>query len=65
MLLDVIGAGSASAHRSYSTDSEAMNHIMDILEAIFNKLMVAPRRKQGLTAKAKTLRDRTPRRKRP
>ena len=62
MLLAVIDAGSASAHRSYSPDSETMNHMMDILEEVFYKLIVAPRRKQDLTAKAKALRDITPRR---
>jgi len=62
MLLAVIDAGSASAHRSYSPDGETMNHMMDILEEVFYKLIVAPRRKQDLTAKAKALRDITPRR---
>jgi hypothetical protein len=62
MLLAVIDAGSASAHRSYSPNSETMNHMMDILEEVFYKLIVAPRRKQDLTAKAKSLRDIIPKR---
>jgi hypothetical protein len=62
MLLAVIDAGSASAHRSYRPDNEAMNHMMDILEEIFYKMIVAPNRKQVLVAKAKALRETTPKR---
>jgi hypothetical protein len=62
MLLAVIDAGNASAHRSYKPDDEAMNHMMEILEEIFYKMIVAPSRKRDLTAKAKALRETTPKR---
>jgi len=63
MLLAAIDAGSASAHRNYRPNDEAMNHMMDILEEIFHKMIIAPERKQGLAAKAKALRETTPKRK--
>ena len=62
MLLAVIDAGNASAHRSYRPKNKAMNHIMDILEEIFYKMVVTPSRKQDLAAKAKALREITPKR---
>lgn len=63
MLLAVIDAGSAAAHRNYRPDDEKINHMMDILEEIFYKMIVDPERKQDLAAKAKTLRETTPSRK--
>ncbi|MCD6199174.1 MAG: DUF4145 domain-containing protein [Deltaproteobacteria bacterium] len=47
MLLAVIDAGSASAHRSYRPDNERINHMMDILEAIFYKLVVEPEKRKS------------------
>ena len=63
MLLAVIDAGSASAHRGYRPDIDAVNHMMDILEAIFYKLLVEPKRKEELKKKAEELRKSTPKRK--
>ena len=63
MLLAVIDAGSASAHRSYKPDQEKINHMMDILEAIFYKLLVEPEKKRELEKKAEELRKTTPKRK--
>jgi hypothetical protein len=63
MLLAVIDAGSASAHRSYRPDQETINHMMDILEAIFYKLLVEPEKKRELEKKAEELRKTTPKRK--
>jgi hypothetical protein len=63
MLLAVIDAGSASAHRNYRPNDEAINHMMDILEEIFHKMLIAPGRKEEFAAKAKALRDATPTRK--
>ena len=58
MLLAVIDAGSAAAHRNYRPDDEKINHMMDILEEISYKMIIDPERKQDLAAKAKTLRER-------
>ena len=62
MLLAVIDAGSASAHRSYRPDNDQINHMMDILEAIFYKLVVEPEKKKELKKKAAELRKSTPKR---
>ena len=62
MLLAVIDAGSASAHRSYRPDNELINHMMDILEAVFYKLVVEPEKKKELKKKAEELRKSTPKR---
>ena len=62
MLLAVFDAGSASAHRSYRPDRDTVNHMMDILEAIFYKLLVEPKRKEKLKKKAEELRKSTPKR---
>lgn len=63
ILLPVIDAGSASAHRSYRPDIKSINDMMDILEAIFYKLVVEPEKKKELGRKADGLRKSTPRRK--
>jgi hypothetical protein len=65
VLLAVIDAGSASTHRSYRPDDEAINRMMDILEEFFRKMIVAPSRKQDLAAKAKALRKTTPKKDKP
>lgn len=62
-LVALIDAGSASAHRSYKPTPENMNHMMEILEAIFYKLLIEPERKKELTRKAEELRQATPPRK--
>jgi hypothetical protein len=63
MLLAVIDAGSASVHRGYRPDIDTVNHMMDILEAIFYKLLVEPDKKEELKKKAEILRKSTPKRK--
>ena len=62
MLLAVIDAGSASAHRGYKPEQENFSHMMDILEAIFYKLLIEPDLKKDLQVKAKKLLDTTPKR---
>lgn len=62
MLLAVLDAGSASAHRSFRPSNEAMTHMMDILEGLLYKMMVAPNEKRKLSAKAKALQEKTPQR---
>jgi len=64
MLLIGLDTGSASAHRGYKPDHEQMKIIMNILEAIFQKLLVAPLRKEELMAEAKALRGAIPKRQR-
>ncbi|TKB69584.1 MAG: DUF4145 domain-containing protein [Nitrospira sp.] len=63
MLLALINAGSASAHRSYKPDSETINHMMDILEAIFYSLLIEPDKRKDLERKAAEIRKSTPPRK--
>ena len=62
MLLSVIDAGSASTHRSYRPDNELINHMMDILEAVFYKLVVELEKKKELKKKAEEVRKSTPKR---
>jgi len=62
MLLAVLDAGSASAHRSYKPEPKTVNHMMDILEAIFHKLLIEPSKKKELEQKAEELRRATPKR---
>jgi len=62
MLLAVIDAGSASAHRNYRPELSAIEHMMDILETIFFKLLIEPKKKEELKDKAKKLRKLTPKR---
>jgi hypothetical protein len=62
MLLAVIDTGNASAHRNYRPDFGAIDHMMDILETIFYKLLIAPSEKEELKAKAQQLRNLTPKR---
>ena len=66
MLLAVLDAGSASAHRNFRPNKKAMTQMMDILEGLLHKMMVAPGETRKLSAKAKALREKTPgRRRRP
>lgn len=62
MLLSVIDAGSASTHRSYRPDNELINHMMNILEAVFYKLVVELEKKKELKKKAEEVRKSTPKR---
>lgn len=63
ILIALIDAGSASAHRSYKPTLENMDRMMEILEAIFRKLLIEPERKKELARKADELRQATPPRK--
>ncbi len=56
----VIEAGNASAHRGYAPDSRDLNHVMDILEAILDKLYVSEHRQQKLAAQAAALKKKIP-----
>ncbi|MGL1930610.1 MAG: DUF4145 domain-containing protein [Desulfotalea sp.] len=59
----LIDAGSASAHRSYKPDDNNIEIMMDILEDIFQKLIIEPKRKEDLKQKALDLQTSTPKRK--
>jgi Domain of unknown function (DUF4145) len=63
ILIALIDAGSASAHRSNRPDLEKMNHMMEILEAIFYKLLIEPEKKKEPARKTEELRQSTPPRK--
>lgn len=63
ILSSVIDTGSASAHRSYRPGIKLINNMMDILEAIFYKLVVEPEKRKELGRKADELRKSTPKRK--
>jgi hypothetical protein len=63
ILVALIDAGSASAHRNFRPDLENINHMMEILEAIFYKLLIEPEKKKELARKAEELRQSTPPRK--
>jgi len=63
LLVALIDAGSASAHRNYRPDLEKINHMMEILEAIFYKLLIEPEKKKDLARKAEELSRSTPPRK--
>ena len=60
LLLTVIDAGSASAHRGFAPDAELMASIMDIAEHIFYSICVAGDHEKALLEKARQLRDSTP-----
>lgn len=60
ILIALIDAGSASAHRSYNPSVEAIGHMMDILEKMLFKICVEPKEKQALKEKADALRKETP-----
>jgi len=47
ILSSVIDAGSASAHRSYRPGSKSINNMMDLLEAIFYKLAIEPKKRKS------------------
>jgi hypothetical protein len=59
----VIDAGSASAHRSFCPEVETIYQMLDILESIFFKILIAPKRRDALKNKAKAIRGETPKRK--
>lgn len=63
LLLTVIDAGSASAHRGFRPNKKTMNHIMDIVERIFYKLHIEPKESKVLLKKAEKIKRKTPKRK--
>lgn len=63
LLLTVIDAGSASAHRGFRPNKESMNHIMDIAERIFYKVCIEPKERKELLKKAKRLKKKTTKKK--
>lgn len=58
----VIEAGNASAHRGYAPNELELKHVMDILEAILDKLYIADSRRKALAAQADALKKKIPRR---
>lgn len=65
LLLAVIDAGSASAHRGFRPNKKLMNHIVEISESIFYKVCVESNEKKDLLKKAGKIQNRTPKRKKP
>ncbi|ACH37446.1 hypothetical protein Gbem_0417 [Citrifermentans bemidjiense Bem] len=63
LLMAVVNAGSASAHRGYSPTIKATTHMMEITEHIFYKLCFEQNKTADLLSKARTLRRATPGRK--
>jgi Domain of unknown function (DUF4145) len=56
----VIEAGNASAHRGYAPSTKDLNHVMDILEAILDKLYIAEGKQEKLMAQAVAFKKRIP-----
>ncbi len=56
----VIEAGSASAHRGYAPDTDSLNHVMDTLESMLDKLYIAEGRQKRLATQAAALRTKIP-----
>src|SRR3954466_9986975 len=63
LLKAVIEAGNASAHRGYAPDPNDLKQVMDILEAILEKLYVEEGRRKKLDEKAAALKAKVPPRK--
>lgn len=62
MLLNVIDAGSASAHRGFNPNKTAVFHMLDITEAILEKIYIQPKMKTSLSKKAGSVKKATPKR---
>jgi hypothetical protein len=62
LLLAVIDAGSASAHRNFKPNKKAINDMMEITEHIFYKFCIESGDRESLFKKAKELINRTPKR---
>jgi hypothetical protein len=62
LLRNVIDAGSASAHRGFKPDAEAMKTMMDITEQIFYRVCIEPQDRYQLKVKAEELQKQTPKR---
>ena len=63
LLIAVIDAGSASAHRGFKPDDDDMNDMMKITEHIFYQVYIKPIEKKALSDKAIKLKNKTPKRK--
>jgi len=63
LLMAVVDAGSASAHRGYTPSGKAITHMMEITEHIFFKLCFEKNKGADLLTKARILRRSTPERK--
>jgi hypothetical protein len=63
LLLTVIDAGSASAHRGFRPNKKLINHIMEITESIFYKVCIEPNERKDLLKKAEKIQNKTPKRK--
>jgi len=62
MLLDVIDAGSASAHRGFKPTKSTVCHMLDIAEALLDRIYIQPAQKTTLRKKAKSVKKVTPKR---
>ena len=63
LLIAVIDAGSASAHRGFKPDNDDMKDMMKITEHIFYQVCIKPMEKKALREKANKLKNKTPKRK--
>jgi len=63
MLLAVIDAGSASAHRGFDPTKKIITQMTDIMEKVLYRIYIEPKEKTLLLKKAGSIRKQTPRRK--
>jgi hypothetical protein len=63
MLLAVIDAGSASAHRGFNPTKKVIRQMTDIVEKVLYRIYIEPKEKTLLLKKAGSIRKQTPRRK--
>ena len=63
-LLDAITeAGNAAAHRGFAPDEKLLESVIDILESLFDKFYIKPKRDKELLKKARELKSKIPKRK--
>ncbi len=60
ILETVVDAGSASAHRGFNPSKKTIGDMLDIVEAMLEKIYVAPMRRVSLQRKAKYIKGTTP-----
>ena len=58
----IIEAGSASAHRGYNPKKKIINHMLDALESVIEKIYIAPKQKGRLKKKVNAIKKKTPER---
>ena len=63
LLVQLVNAGGASAHRGWIPDQDQLNDLTAILEHFIETAIVAPKKREILEAKAKALRSAVPSRK--